>query len=584
MNNKRIIRHGLAGLAMAALFTACQADMDAPGLETPVATIDANISIAELKTIYQDRTELVGLKDSVTGEHYVIKGRIVSSDASGNIYKNLVVQDGTAALTFSINQGSMYTEYRLGQEVVVDMTNLYMGYYRGLQQVGWPNGSNDGEPQLGFMAYDFWLSHAQKNGLPDTTTELVEMNSQWPENTMYCIGMTLPIESSDLIKKQSQLVELRNVHFVGAGQLTYAPKQETVSRILKNEAGDSIQVRMSGYSNFYNDTLPTGTGTVRGILGYYGDSWQLTIRDISDVNMDDMGTPEKPFSVETALKPQYQGRKGWTAGYIVGSVMPGESATDNANIIFGSSALIDNNLVVGPTPDCTDLSQCIVVDLPQKSQLRRYGNLVDNPDVYKKRISINGEIGHYLGHVGIVNCTGKAGSFEIEGVDVPVPTGEFKEVFHGLEPSALDSGFTYENITLGSGLSYVWSWKSYNGKSYLNGSAYVGSPKEALSYAVSPEIDLSGKLEAKMSFRHAAKFQTTLRQLCGVAVRVAGSDTWTEFTIPTWPEAGTWYFSDSGEIDITEFAGKKIQVAFKYGSSAEGADTWEINDLIVSAR
>ena len=50
-------------------------------------------------------------------------------------------------------------------------------------------------------------------------------------------------------------------------------------------------------------------------------------------------------------------------------------------------------------------------------------------------------------------------------------------------------------------------------------------------------------------------------------------------TIPTWPEAGSWTFAASGSIDLSVYAGKKIQVAFKYGSSAAGADTWEIKNL-----
>jgi len=167
-------KHRYTGLALtlslAAVLGGCQADMDTPALDVPVATLQPNPRILELKETFENKTEKVGYKpgtevydesgELIGGERYIIHGRVVSRDASGNIYKSLVIQDETAALAFSINQGSLYNEYRLGQDVVVDLTGLYIGYYRGLQQVGSPGEAYNGQPQLGFMAYDYWLSNS----------------------------------------------------------------------------------------------------------------------------------------------------------------------------------------------------------------------------------------------------------------------------------------------------------------------------------------------------------------------------------------------------------------------------------------
>ena len=115
---------------------------------------------------------------------------------------------------------------------------------------------------------------------------------------------------------------------------------------------------------------------------------------------------------------------------------------------------------------------------------------------------------------------------------------------------------------------------------YLNGSAFKDNTAYASEvYAVSPVIDLAGVEAPVCSFEHAAKFQTTLRTLCGMVVREEGTTAWTALTIPTWPEAGAWTWAESGNIDLAAYAGKKIQVGFKYGSSAAGADTWEIRNL-----
>ena len=81
---------------------------------------------------------------------------------------------------------------------------------------------------------------------------------------------------------------------------------------------------------------------------------------------------------------------------------------------------------------------------------------------------------------------------------------------------------------------------------------------DQVSYAESPVIDLTSASKATLTFDHAAKFQTTLKQLCGVVVRLEGATDWTELTIPEWPAAGAWTFVSSGAIDLSAYAGKKI--------------------------
>lgn len=149
----------------------------------------------------------------------------------------------------------------------------------------------------------------------------------------------------------------------------------------------------------------------------------------------------------------------------------------------------------------------------------------------------------------------------------------------------MPADWTIDNVFLEEGLEKVWSWKVYQGAGYLNASAFVdNSKKVSEAYAISPVLDLSGSAEWSANFSHAAKFQTTLRTLCGVAVREEGASSWTKLTIPTWPEAGAWTFVNSGDIDLSAYSGKKIQLAFLYASTAEGADTWEIKNLTVAPK
>lgn len=171
-----------------------------------------------------------------------------------------------------------------------------------------------------------------------------------------------------------------------------------------------------------------------------------------------------------------------------------------------------------------------------------------------------------------------------EGGETPVdPTPGDGVLYESLGEDDATCDWTFENGTLPEGLTAVWSWREYQKKHYLNASAYVDGTKYTVeTYAVSPVIDLSEAKSAFLTFDHAAKFQTTLRNLCGAVVRLEGATEWSALTIPTWPEAGSWTFVSSGDIDLSAYAGKKIQLGFKYASSDAGADTWEIKNLKIS--
>lgn len=403
-----------------ATLTGCQAEMDTPALQDPKSPIEPTISILELKNKFDNQT--IQLGEMENGEHYIIHGRVVSSDASGNIYKSLVIQDETAALAFSLNQGSLYNEYRLGQEMVVDLTGLWLGYYNGLQQVGWLDEPYNGVDQLGFMAIDYWFASSHYNGLPNPNFKYVNFGDSYPSEEGYCIMFNNfdELSQGSLTELQSQLVEFKNVHFkITEGEETYAPYQESVNRTLVDANGQELTVRNSGYSNFYNQLLPEGNGKVRGILSYYGDAWQLLLRDVSDVMITKKGEIDEPFSVSDILSGEYSGMNGWAKGYIVGSVKAGVmEVTGNDDVIFGSDAEMDNNVLIAATADVKDVTECVVVSLPQNTMLREFVNLIDNPDVYCSELTVLGQLGTDLGLPAVIDSNGGKNDFYINGETV----------------------------------------------------------------------------------------------------------------------------------------------------------------------
>lgn len=571
----------VALVAGAATMTGCDDDFDRPPVIVPEATIEANTTILELKEKYWQGTTTdfkttIGTTDS--GEHVIIGGRIVSSDEDCNIYQRIAIEDGTSSIFVRIYASKLFESYHYGQEVRIDVTGLLIGTYRGLMMIGVEyNGS------VGGMDLDVFKQRAQVNGLPDKAaipqyvTTISDIKSYLTDQTQ-------------LMTWQTRLITLENVQFVGGGSEMFGTPGAAnyTTRQLKDAEGNTLDFSTSNNvrCTFVDLLMPTGTGTVNAILSYYGSNWQLVFSnpltdctgftwvdtpEKPDVPADGGdGSAETPFTVQ-AVQAGAAGTGKWVTGYIVGFIP--DKYYDQA--VFGTEGAINTNILLAPAADVTDVAACIPVALV--GDLRTVVGLGGHPENLGKQVTIYGDLEKYFGQPGLKNTSIYAwGDKGGETPEVPdTPTGSVLYSALGETDATIDWDIDAE--------TGVWSWKEYSKKYYLNASAFGNDAAiGATTYAFSPVIDLTAAKSAKMTFDHAAKFQTTLRTLCSAVVREDGATDWTELAIPTWPEAGSWTFVSAGVIDLSAYAGKKIQVGFKYGSSTDGADTWEIKNLKIT--
>ena len=161
----------------------------------------------------------------------------------------------------------------------------------------------------------------------------------------------------------------------------------------------------------------------------------------------------------------------------------------------------------------------------------------------------------------------------------PEPTPEgvyFVETFANNQ-----GAFTVDNVTLPAGLTSIWVFDSaygMKGSAFANNTCYV-----AESWLVSPVINLTDATKPALTFSHCVNKANGQNpaDLLSVHVKVEGATEWTALTIPTHGTGNSWDFVDSGFVDLTAFAGKNIQIGFKYTSTAEVAPTWEIKNIKV---
>lgn len=438
---KKSVFYSIALLMGTMGFISCDNDFELPPMVVPEvpAGLEANIAIADLKEIYWDDarnycTE-IGVNEA-TGEDYVIKGRVVSSDESGNIYKNFVIEDESGAMTISVNMKNIYQTYKFGQEVIVRATGMHIGKYNGLQQLGAPEWYAAGNTyETTFMDEDVLTAHAFQNGLPDPAkvdTALVTI----PELA------TIKNNHAELLKWTSRLIRINNVRWEDAGK-EFAGSANANRNII-DENGNKLLVRNSAYSDFSYELLPYGYGDVVGILSFYGTDFQMLLIDkesllnydpnaVPDIPApapgDGDGTKESPFTVSQIAHGTASGTGVWTEGYIVGWIADKSFDTGQLN----GTATVQTNLLLAASADEASLDNCIAVQLPSGS-VRTALNLQGNPGNYKKYVMLKGNIEAYFGKTGIKSVT----EYVIEGAEpAPVTGVQFKKV------TAVTSGKQY---------------------------------------------------------------------------------------------------------------------------------------------
>ncbi len=441
MNLKKHIKAFAALLLGSAVLTGCQDKFDDVAIEVPAATQTANISIADFKAeFWQDEAsnycdEIPARED---GSHYIIKGRVISSDYAGNVFKKLIICDGTAALAMSINQYNLYLTHRVGQELVIDLTGMYAGKYAGCFQLGFPSWYANGNTwQTSFMAPELFNSHCELNGFPEEDA---------PEVQPVLIENFSSIGSSpaELQQWQSRLVRINNVKFANAGVegeklcANYKTSVSAEQNQALNVGDTQLTVRTSGYCNFWNTPLPESEFDIVGILDYYNGNWQLILNDVDGLmnigNPTNKGSKNDPYSVTEAVAQIATGSNvtGWVSGHIIGTLAPEVTEVKTLSDIWTAAPFIMNNsIVLVDDVDNYTIDDIILVNLPQGTPMAEYANLVDN-DILGKTFKVQGRLAKDMGINAVINNTGAVSTFEIEGLELedpeaPVESGDGTE-------------------------------------------------------------------------------------------------------------------------------------------------------------
>lgn len=278
MKSKILYLLGLLFCGFALTLTSCQGDFDEPEKTADEAGIGNSsisetnlVTIAQLKETYKSAINTSYSYKKVE-QPTEIKGYVTGNDVQGNLYNELVIDDGTGAITIGVAQGGLYGLFPVGAEVIIELYGLSVGNYGLHPQIGTPYTSAKGQNSIGRMSRAVWNQHFRLTGKRQTIAP-IDFKSSWKP-------------ASDGLTYSGKLVTMKNVSFMGAdGKKTFANASAgpgSVS-VYFNEYPTTTMVYTSNFADFASNPLPQGKVNVTGILKRYNNSWELIIRSLDDI-------------------------------------------------------------------------------------------------------------------------------------------------------------------------------------------------------------------------------------------------------------------------------------------------------------
>lgn len=298
MKINNIFKSGLL-LAFVAIFSSCT-DSDktyksgSPEIQTYELT--TTTTVAAVKAAATGTATLYTSDD-------VIEAYVTSNDAAGNFYKSISFQDvqtGTTTpigFSVSVNKAMTFADgFYPGRKVYIKLQGLYVGILYGSLKIGADSTLGGIEP----LEYQKYL-------LPSATVV---------DETTLLRHVTLAAALTDV--NQNTLIEVDDVQFtnssVGRNYFDIDSGGFATNQMIEDpNTGTSGICRISQYAPFSVNKIPSGKGSIRGVMTKYNSDYQYLVRYESDFKLT--GPRFIPILNETFTS----GIGTWTSYSVIGA-------------------------------------------------------------------------------------------------------------------------------------------------------------------------------------------------------------------------------------------------------------------------
>jgi len=306
-------------------------DYGTPDLSNECVTIDANITVSAITTSATGTA--TEYPDNAETDDF-IEAYVTSSDEGGNFYKSIsmVSTDGNIGFSMPVDSYNLYNKFEPGRKVTIKMDGRFYNVQHSSTVIG--SSFNGGVGRISGVEYeDVILRSCEKVD----EEELVNFR-------------TIAQAKND--QNLNKLFEFENVQFIDAslGKKYYDPSLNNIggatNHTITDSEGNIITVRVSEYSTFASNNIPSGSGKIRGVLTKFNGVYQFMIRTLNDVKLTNPRLNPaienfESYNNNTAVFPNYfnikvLGTNDWYVGSFNGNkyLQARKGSSSGATTIF----------------------------------------------------------------------------------------------------------------------------------------------------------------------------------------------------------------------------------------------------------
>lgn len=250
-------------------------DFELPDPEISEIKIDGELTnIAAVKGNFNFETEAIyTFRDTDTWfEAYVI-----SSDAGGNFYKELIVQNKpsnpTAGIHLLLDHNSLFETFNFGRKIYVKLDGLSLWYNNGVLQLGIQN-RGDVRPIPNSLIDD----HIIRSEITSDIQPLDIKISDFHPDLKNLYVRILDIQFDRNLVKENEIFSFAS---------NPADRYDGERQIENCATGETFLLSTSTFSNFKSLLIPEGSGSIEGILSrdFYDEHYVIVVNSPDALQM-----------------------------------------------------------------------------------------------------------------------------------------------------------------------------------------------------------------------------------------------------------------------------------------------------------
>ncbi len=255
-------------LTLSAIICFCVSCVNSSEFDVPqescVENLQVNATFTEVKALYQG--ELLQIQDDL-----VIEGYVVSSDRAGNFFSVLHFQDEvdnpTQGFQIELDIRQSYLLFEPGSKVLIRLKGLYLGQSKAVFRLG-GTFAGFGTVSVGRLPASKIPEHIFL--ACDTVEAIIPTNVSITSLEPNLTNTLVRFENLEIIDEERTL--------------PFAIEREETQRTLVDCFDNELILLNSGFSNFQQELLPNGNGSITGVLLRENEDFFLAIRELTDID------------------------------------------------------------------------------------------------------------------------------------------------------------------------------------------------------------------------------------------------------------------------------------------------------------